>query len=74
MKIKLLDYKVVDLSFQASEDAMTMEVAKNDLSLEVGQFYPDDENQIFGVGFKVAFSQEGYTVRVEMRFSLKQIL
>lgn len=68
MKIKLLDYKVVDLSFQASEDAMTMEAAKNDLSLEVGQFYPDGENQIFGVGFKVAFSQEGYTVRVEMRF------
>lgn len=58
MKIKLLDYKVVDLSFQASEDAMTMEAAKNDLSLEVGQFYPDGENQIFGVGFKVAFSQE----------------
>ena len=57
MKIKLLDYKVVDLSFQASEDAMTMEVAKNDLSLEVGQFYPDDENQILWGWIKVAFSQ-----------------
>ncbi len=68
MKIKLLDYKVVDLSFQASENAMKMEAAKNDLSLEVGQFYPDDENQIFGVGFKVEFCQEGYALRVEMRF------
>lgn len=68
MKIKLLDYKVVDLSFQASEDATDMDVSKNDLSLEVGQFYPNDEKQIFGVGFKVAFRREGYTVHIEMRF------
>lgn len=71
MKIKLLDYKVVDLSFQASEDLRTMEAAKNDLCMEVGQFYPDDEKQIFGVGFKIAFSREGYSVRVEMRFFFK---
>jgi len=68
MKIKLLDYKVVNLEFKASEESSAIRSAKNDLSLEVGQFYPDDENQVFGVGFKVAFCQEGYTVHVEMRF------
>lgn len=68
MKIKLLDYKVVDLSFQASKNALTMETKNSDISLEVGQFYPDDDEQLFGVGFKVAFSQEGYSVRLEMRF------
>lgn len=68
MKIKLLDYRVVDLRLQASEQDSHMEMASNDLSLEVGQFYPDDEKNIFGIGFKVFFGQEGFNVKAEMRF------
>lgn len=68
MKIKLIDYKVVNLSLNAPENGLNRELASNDLKLEVGQFYPDDENQIFGIGFKVALSQECYSINVEMRF------
>ena len=68
MKIKLLDYRVVDLCLQASEQDSHMDMASNDLSLEVGQLYPDDEKNIFGIGFKVSFSQEGFNVKTEMRF------
>lgn len=68
MKIKLLDYRVVDLCLQASERDSQLDMASNDLSLEVGQLYPDDEKNIFGIGFKVSFRQEGFKVKAEMRF------
>ena len=68
MKIKLLDYNIVDLSFKITEEDAGINMSTNDLSLDVGQFYPDDEEKIFGVGFKVAFSQEGYSIKAEMRF------
>lgn len=68
MKIKLLNYKVVDLSFRTIDCDAQAASNKNDLSMEVGQFYPDDKEQIFGVGFKVAFRQEGYSIQTEMRF------
>ena len=68
MKIKLLDYRVVDLCLQASERDGQLDMASNDLSLEVGQLYPDDEKNIFGIGFKVSFRQEGFKVKAEMRF------
>lgn len=68
MKIKLLDYRVVDLCLQASEPGSNIDMTTNDLSLEVGQLYPDDKENIFGIGFKVAFSQEGYNIKVEIRF------
>ena len=50
MKIKLLDYKIVDLSFKITEEDAGINMSTNDLSLDVGQFYPDDEEKIFGVG------------------------
>lgn len=69
MKIKLIDYRVVDLRLQASEQESSKSgMTSNDLSLEVGQLYPDDANNIFGVGFKVSFCQEGFNVELEMRF------
>lgn len=68
MTIKLLEYKVVDLSFQMEEDDSSGISSKNDLSLEVGQLYPDDESGVFGIGFKVSFRQEEYRLRMEMRF------
>lgn len=68
MKIKLLDYRVVYLCLQASERDGQLDMASNDLSLEVGQLYPDDEKNIFGIGFKVSFRQEGFKVKAEMRF------
>lgn len=68
MKIKLLDYRVVNLCLQASERDGQLDMASNDLSLEVGQLYPDGEKNIFGIGFKVSFRQEGFKVKAEMRF------
>ena len=74
MKIKLLDYKVVDLSFQASEDAMTMEVAKNDLSLEVGQFILMMRIKSLGLDSRWHLAKKDIQYVLRCVFSLKQIL
>ncbi len=68
MKIKLIDYKVTDLTLRTSETGTQIDTAKNDLNFEVGQFFPDEEQHIFGIGFKVAFEREGVSIQTEMRF------
>lgn len=68
MKLKLLDYRVVTLNLEAVESDSTLEQSLNELDLHVGQFFPDDNENIFGVGFKVSFQQEGYSIKTEMRF------
>lgn len=67
MKIKLLDYRVVTLNLAVVPES-SLGQSSNELDLHVGQFFPDDNENIFGVGFKVSFQQEGYTINTEMRF------
>lgn len=66
MKIKLLDYRVVNLNLESIEQDSSL--AQQSLDLQVGQFYPEDKDRIFGVGFRVSFKQDGYALKVEMRF------
>lgn len=67
MKIKLLDYRVVTLNLAVVPES-SLGQSSNELDLHVGQFFPDDNENIFGVGFKVSFQQEGYSINTEMRF------
>lgn len=68
MKLKLLDYRVVNLNLESIEQDSSLTQQSNELDLQVGQFYPEDKDNIFGVGFRVAFKQDGYVLKVEMRF------
>lgn len=68
MKLKLLYYRVVNLNLESIEQAFSIAQQSNELDLQVGQFYPEDKDNIFGVGFRVAFKQDGYALKVEMRF------
>ena len=68
MKLKLLDYRVVNLNLESIEQDSSLTQQSNELDLQVGQFYPEDKDNIFGVGFRVAFKQDGYALKVEMRF------
>lgn len=67
MKIKLLDYRVVTLNLAVVPES-SLRQSSNELDLHIGQFFPDDNENIFGVGFKVSFQQEGYSINTEMRF------
>lgn len=68
MKLKLLDYRVVNLNLETLEQDSSLAQQSNELDLQVGQFYPEDKNNIFGIGFRVSFRQDGYSLKVEMRF------
>ena len=68
MKLKLQDYRVVSLNLESIEQDSSLTQQSNELDLQVGQFYPEDKNNIFGVGFRVSFKQDGYALKVEMRF------
>lgn len=68
MKLKLLYYRVVTLNLEAVESDSLLEQSHNELDLRVGQIYPDNKENIFGVGFKISFQQEGYLIKAEMRF------
>ncbi len=68
MKLKLLDYRVVSLNLESIEQDSSPVRQSNDLDLQVGQFYPEDKDNIFGVGFRVSFRRDGYALKVEMRF------
>ena len=68
MKLKLLDYRVVNLNLESIEQDSSLTQQSSELDLQVGQFYPEDKDNIFGVGFRVAFKQDGYALKVEMRF------
>ena len=68
MKLKLLDYRVVNLNLESIEQDSSLTQQSHELDLQVGQFYPEDKDNIFGVGFRVAFKQDGYALKVEMRF------
>lgn len=68
MKLKLLDYRVVNLSLEAIESDSSLEQSHDELDLHVGQFFPDGKENIFGIGFKISFQQEGYSIKAEMRF------
>ncbi|MDE5880204.1 MAG: protein-export chaperone SecB [Muribaculaceae bacterium] len=68
MKLKLLDYRVVNLNLESIEQDFSLTQQSNELDLQVGQFYPEDKDNIFGVGFRVSFKQDGYGLKVEMRF------
>lgn len=68
MKLKLLDYRVVNLNLESIEQDSSQTRQSNDLDLQVGQFYPEDKDNIFGVGFRVSFKRDGYALKVEMRF------
>lgn len=68
MKLKLLDYRVVSLNLEAIESDSSLEQTFDELDLQVGHIFPDDKNNIFGVGFKIAFQQKGYSIKTEMRF------
>lgn len=68
MKLKLSYYRVISLSLEAVERDSSLERSYNELDLQVGQFFPGDKDNIFGVGFKISFQQEGYSIKAEMRF------
>lgn len=68
MKLKLLDYKIVNLNIETAVQDSSLSQLSNELDLQVGQFYPEDRNNIFGIGFKVSFKQDGYSLHAEMRF------
>lgn len=68
MKLKLLDYRVVNLNLESIEQDSSLTQQSNELDLQVGQFYPEDKDNIFGVGFRVSFKQDGYVLKAEMRF------
>lgn len=68
MKLKLQNYRVVNLNLESIEKDSSLTQQSNELDLQVGQFYPEDKDNIFGVGFRVAFKQDGYALKVEMRF------
>lgn len=68
MKLKLLDYRVVNLYLESIEQDSSLNQQSDALDLQVGQFYPEDKNNIFGVGFRVSFQQDGYALKAEIRF------
>ena len=68
MKLKLLDYRVVNLNLEAVESDSSLEQSHDELDLHVGQFFPEDKENIFGIGFRISFQQEGYSIKAEMRF------
>lgn len=68
MKLKLLYYRVVNLNLESIEQDSPLTQQSNELDLQVGQFYPEDKPNIFGVGFRVSFKQDGYALKMEMRF------
>lgn len=68
MKLKLLDYRVVNLNLESIEQDSSLTQQHNELDLQVGQFYPEDKDNILGVGFLVSFKQDSYALRAEMRF------
>lgn len=68
MKLKLLDYRVVSLNLETIESDSSLEQSFDELDLHVGQIFPEDKENIFGVGFKIGFQQEGYSLKTEMRF------
>lgn len=69
MKLKLIGYRVVSLNLEAVDREPSIEQRSDELDdLQVGQFFPDDKDNIFGVGFKIAFQREEYVLNAEMRF------
>ena len=68
MKLKLLDYRVVNLNLESIEQDSYEAHNFNEMDLQVGQFYPEDKDNIFGIGFRVAFNQNGYALKAELRF------
>lgn len=68
MKLKLLEYRVVNLDLRSIEQDTPQTGSSNELNLQVGQFYPEDKDNIFGVGFRVSFEKDGYSLKAEMRF------
>lgn len=68
MKLKLEDYKLVDLKFTLLEKDSVVSDTSDNLNLQVGQFYGLDDECSFGIGFKVNFVKENYSIDMEMRF------
>lgn len=68
MKLKLEDYKLVDLKFNLLEKDSVVSDTNDNLNLQVGQFYDLDDECSFGIGFKVNFVKENYCINMEMRF------
>ncbi len=68
MKLRLQDYRVVSLNIEALESDSSLENQNDNLDLRVGQFYSEDNDKVFGIGFKVAFQRDGYALKTEMRF------
>lgn len=68
MKLKLLYYRVVNLNLESIEEDSSLSQQSDELDLQVGQFYPADKDNIFGIGFRVSFKQDGYALKAEMRF------
>lgn len=68
MKLRLLDYRAVSLNINIVEADSALKAHDDALDLQVGQFYPEDKDNIFGVGFRVSLKQDEYTLDAEMRF------
>lgn len=68
MRLKLLNYRVLNLSLEALETDSSLNQSYDDINLSVGQIYPEDNQKIFGIGFKISFQQKGYSIKTEMRF------
>lgn len=63
-----MDYRVVNLNLESIDQDSSLSQQSNELDLQVGQFYPEDKENIFGIGFRVSFKQDGYSLKAEMRF------
>lgn len=65
MKLKLKDYRVVNLDMSALAGQSTDSAG---FDLQIGHFYPTESDNTFGVGFKVDMTQYDYKLHLEMRF------
>lgn len=63
MKLTLVGYKLVKMSFQAIGPG-----TKCGMRLGFGQFYPESEKRILGLGFDVSLQSEEFSLDTEMRF------
>lgn len=67
MKIQLENWKIKNLNFSFKEE----ERSENSFDLNTGNFFPEDEEKTFGVGFEIEIKDKKFDLTVEAVFTFQ---
>lgn len=68
MNIQLKEWKVKKLLFNITEQDGDLQKKENSFNLGLGQFYPEESPNSFGIGFDIKVIDEDFDIHLEMVF------